>query len=75
MSLAQLTAWCDDRFGHHAPGIEPEQRTYDIPWIAMDNRNATRDFNWRVETPLPAILAEIAIHAEKHPDWLEISGV
>jgi CDP-paratose 2-epimerase len=73
MSLAQLTAWCDDRFGRHVPAIDPEPRKYDIPWMVMDNGAAARDFGWDVETPLSTILEGIAQHAGQHPDWLEIS--
>ena len=73
MSLAQLTAWCDERFGPHSPSVELQPRPYDIPWLAMDNRETTRDFDWRLETPLPGILDEIAAHAENHPDWLDLS--
>jgi CDP-paratose 2-epimerase len=75
MSLAQLTSWCDEQFGRHAPGIDPVPRLYDIPWVAMDNRRAVDDFGWRVEIPLPEILEGIAKHATDHPDWLELSGV
>lgn len=74
-SLAQLTAWCDQRFGCHTPGMETQPRPYDVPWIAMDNRDAARDFDWRPETPLAEILEEIATHAENHPDWLDVSGL
>lgn len=73
MSLAQLTAWCDERFGPHAPAADPAPRDYDIPWVAMDSSDATRDFNWRIETPIRAVLEEIARHAQEHPDWLELS--
>jgi hypothetical protein len=41
----------------------------------MDNRNAAKDFNWRLEMSLPGILDEIAVHAENHPNWLDVSGV
>jgi CDP-paratose 2-epimerase len=75
MSLAQLTAWCDERFGHHAPAVDSTPRAYDIPWVAMDNARAAADFNWRIEIPLPAILDGIAHHARSHPDWLKLSGV
>jgi CDP-paratose 2-epimerase len=75
MSLAQLTAWCDARFGCHAPDVDLEPRRYDIPWIAMDNTAAAADFNWRLEMPLAEILDDIAHHAEAHPDWLNVSGV
>lgn len=73
MSLAQLTAWCDERFGRHVPLADPQPRRYDIPWVAMDNTGAARDFGWRIEIPLPAILEGIAQHAQDHPDWLEVS--
>ena len=73
MSLAQLTAWCDGRFGRHAPAVDPEPRIYDIPWIVMDNTEAAKDFGWKVEISLPTILEGIAQHASQHPDWLEVS--
>jgi CDP-paratose 2-epimerase len=74
MSLAQLTAWCDERFGRHAPAVEIEPRPFDIPWIAMDNRDAANDFDWSLNTPLSAILEQIATHAENHPEWLDVSA-
>jgi len=74
MSLAQLTAWCDQRFGSHPPTIYTEPRPYDIPWVVMDNSRATSDFGWRIEMSLPAILEGIAEHAHHHPDWLEVSN-
>ncbi|HEY3411879.1 MAG TPA: NAD-dependent epimerase/dehydratase family protein [Armatimonadota bacterium] len=73
MSLAQLNAWCDGRFGLHAPQADPAPRQYDIPWVTMDNTEAARDFYWQLEMKLPAILDEIAQHASAHPEWLELS--
>jgi CDP-paratose 2-epimerase len=73
MSLAQLTAWCDERFGRHSPIADREPRVYDIPWVAMDNDAAMRDFSWQIELPLPVILNEIACHAEIHSEWLDVS--
>ena len=73
MSLAQLTAWCDLRFGPHAPAVDPEPRMYDIPWVVMDNTAAARDFGWQIEISLSTILEDIAQHAGHHPDWLEVS--
>ena len=74
MSLAQLTHWCDSRFGKHQPEPDDRPRKYDVPWIVMDSAHATRDFDWRCGTSLPAILEELASHAEQHPEWLEVSG-
>ena len=75
MSLAQLTSWCNARFGTHIPSVDTKPRVYDIPWIAMDNTDASRDFGWRIQIPLEQVLDGIAQHAQLHPDWLEISRV
>lgn len=75
MSLAQLTAWCDARFGPHRPQPDPRNRPYDVAWLAMDSACAEYDFDWRVETSLETILDEIACHAQEHPGWLETSGL
>lgn len=75
MSLAQLTAWCDQRFGPHAPASDPRARPYDIPWVVMDSAEACAEFGWQVEMPLSELLEEIARHAVEHPDWLERSGL
>lgn len=73
MSLAQLTAWCDARFGPHAPTPDPKPRTYDVPWVVMDSSQAARDFGWRIEMPLSSILDGLAQHAAEHPEWLDLS--
>lgn len=75
MSLAQLTAWCDDRFGKHAPQPDTRERPFDIPWMIMDNQSVQQEFGWHSETSLASILTEIAGHAREHPDWLELSGL
>jgi CDP-paratose 2-epimerase len=74
LSLAQLTAWCDDRFGAHPVGSVPETRQFDIPWIVLDSSRAARLWNWSPRTTRDAILEEIAAHAGTHPDWLELSA-
>ena len=74
MSLAQLTAWCDARFGTFAPSPDGSERPYDLPWVVMDNSDAAKDFSWRLSTALPDILEEIAADAQSNPDWLERSG-
>lgn len=75
ISLAELNAWCDARFGRHAPEADLRPRPYDIPWMVMDASHAERDFGWRPAMSRDEILQEIACHAESHPDWLERSGL
>lgn len=75
MSLAELTAWCDRRFGVHQPDVDSRPRPFDVPWLVLDSHDAERDFDWRVETSLEDLLSEIAFHAESNPDWLALSGL
>lgn len=75
MSLAQLTAWCDARFGAFAVPADNKERPYDIPWVVMDSGDCERHFGWHPETALTDLLEEIAVHAEQNPDWLERSGL
>jgi CDP-paratose 2-epimerase len=75
MSLAQLTAWCNARFGAHPVASDAHERAYDIPWVVMDNLPLERHFGWQPDTPVASVLDEIAVHAESNPDWLERSGM
>jgi CDP-paratose 2-epimerase len=75
MSLAQLTTWCDSRFGNHQPEADERPRKYDVPWLVMDSAQARKEFGWHCGTSLASILEEIASHAELHPEWLEVSGL
>jgi len=74
MSLAQLNDWCDSTFGPHTPTADTRPRLYDIPWVVMDNAEASRDFDWTPRVGLPDTLEQIAAHARAHPDWLERSA-
>lgn len=73
-SLAQLSAWCSARLGKHDVTGSSEQRPYDVPWVVLDHSLATARYGWSPERNVDAILEEIACHAERHPDWLEITG-
>jgi CDP-paratose 2-epimerase len=75
MSLAQLTRWCDQRFGAAGPEPDHTPRTFDIPWLVMDSNAAERQFGWTPQRSLDSILDEIARHVRDHPDWLEQCGV
>ena len=73
MSLAQLTAWCNARFGVLAPEPDHRPRPFDIPWVIMDSSAAHARFGWKPERSMHSILEEIAAHAAENPDWLELS--
>ncbi len=74
MSLAQLTAWCNDHFGKHEPQPDTRPRPFDIPWLVMDHARVTQDFGWRPERRLSAILDEIGEHVRHNPGWLARCG-
>jgi CDP-paratose 2-epimerase len=74
MSLAQLTSWCAERFGKHPVQSDPTPRPFDVPWLVMDNRQTTAQFNWGPKRDLPSILDEIANHAQRNPHWLDLSS-
>ena len=75
MSLRQLTAWCDERFGVHEVASNTQPRLFDVPWMVLDSTLASKTWQWQPCVPLHAVLDEIAAHAEKHPEWLHLSEV
>lgn len=78
-SLSELTQWCERRW--QQPGersqvslsSDPHPRPFDCPWIVLDPTSAQRTWNWSPQRDLDSILFEIAEHAERHPEWLELS--
>ena len=74
MSLKQLSDWCAQRFGPHRVVQDGTPRPFDIPWIVLDSTKAQRLWDWAPTIPTTAILAEIATHADQHPDWLDLSA-
>jgi CDP-paratose 2-epimerase len=73
-SLLQLSKWCRATLGAHPVSSDPAPRPFDLPWLVLDSAKAERLWKWRPQTGVPAILEEIAAHAEAHPDWLELSA-
>jgi CDP-paratose 2-epimerase len=73
-SLAQLTAWCRERFGAHEIGAEPNDRPLDVPWLVLDAAAAESHWTWRPSMAKEEIFEEVAQHAESNPDWLERSA-
>lgn len=74
MSLAQLTGWCNQKFGPHAPQADLRPRQFDIPWLVMDSHLAAATFSWRPKRSLLSILDEISVHVAEQPDWLRKTG-
>jgi len=70
-SLAQLSEWCEARFGPHSVSVSLKTRPYDLPWLVLDHAAATAAFGWSPERSTESIFEEIAHHAENHRDWLD----
>jgi CDP-paratose 2-epimerase len=74
MSLAQLTDWCNQRFGVHAPEPDNRPRPFDIPWVVMNAGRAATELGWQPKLSLLAMLDQIADHVRTNPDWLDQVG-
>jgi len=79
MSLAQLSRWCEDRFGSLPSCLDPRHsshdqtsRPFDIPWMILDSALARNAWDWQGKTSPLEILEEIASHAEQTPGWLDL---
>lgn len=70
MSLANLTRWCEGRFGRNEPAVNQESRPFDIPWMVLDSARANAVWGFKPLTSLDSILSEIADFAESKSDWL-----
>ena len=73
ISLRQLSDWCAERFGPRSVESDLRPRKFDIPWMVLDHGKASRLWNWYPRSANEGILEEIASHAERHPEWLDLS--
>jgi CDP-paratose 2-epimerase len=74
MSLAQLSAWCAERFGPRDVSASVDSRPYDLAWVVLDHSMVTNRCGWRPLRSVLSICEEIAEHADRHPDWLDRCG-
>ncbi len=74
MSLAELSAWCSERFGPRGVQSDAAPRPYDLPWVVMDNAAVAQMWQWQPQIKLPALLDSIAEHVLANPHWLSLSA-
>ena len=74
-SLAELSAWCGQRFGSKQP-VERNgaDRPFDIPWLVLDDAQTRQAWNWKPQISRDTIFEEVAQFAEREPDWLAVSA-
>ncbi|MDW8217093.1 MAG: NAD-dependent epimerase/dehydratase family protein [Acidobacteriota bacterium] len=46
-SLAELSAWCADRFGAHEVTADLTPRPFDVGWLVLDTTLAQTSYGWR----------------------------
>jgi CDP-paratose 2-epimerase len=73
ISLLNLSAWCERRYGMNAISRVPDSRQFDIPWVVLDSSQANRERGWSATIKLEEILQEIADFADRESDWLALS--
>lgn len=73
LSLAQLSAWCAERFGPRSVAQDGSLRPFDLPWVVMNCAIAKATWGWEPQTRLATILEEIAAHADANPAWLDVT--
>lgn len=73
-SLAQLSAWCTERFGQQTVASEAAERPFDLPWVVLDSGLAKQHWDWAPKMNREIIFNEIAAFAEAHPDWMALSA-
>ncbi len=73
MSLAQLSAWCSQRWGERTVRVDASIRPFDLPWIVLDASLAGKAWGWSAPTTTLQVLEEIAAFVEANPHWLELS--
>jgi len=73
-SLAQLSNWCQGRFGQRSIAEDKTHRPYDVPWIVMDSSRAAQNFDWKPQRGLYKIFDEIAEHARKNLHWFDLTS-
>jgi CDP-paratose 2-epimerase len=73
-SLAELTAWCADRFGKKIGVVQDgSERPFDIAWLILDDARARSAWDWKPVTGREAVFEEVARFAEAEPEWMQVS--
>ena len=71
MSLLELNAACERLYGKKIPvGKIPENRPYDIPYVAMDYSKAEKLWNWKPTKTADQIVEEICKWSLDNKDFI-----
>lgn len=74
-SLADMSAWCGQRFGYaHPVECNGADRPFDIPWLILDDKQTRQTWDWKPQISCEMIFEKVAAFAERNPDWLAVSA-
>ncbi len=74
-SLAQMSAWCEQHFGHaHPVERNGADRPFDIPWLILDDAQTRKAWDWKPQISREMIFEEVAAFAQREPEWLAVSA-
>ena len=74
-SLAELNAWCADRFGEKITVAQDgSERPFDIAWLILDDAKARAAWNWKPAITRDVLFDEVAKFAETNEDWMQVSA-
>jgi CDP-paratose 2-epimerase len=74
-SLAELSAWCQQRFGYEIPVQRSgEDRPFDLAWIVLDDTQARAAWEWQPQKTRDLVFEEVAQFAESNADWMRVSA-
>jgi CDP-paratose 2-epimerase len=74
-SLAELSAWCAERFGRK-PHVRQDgsDRPFDIAWLVMDDSRLRAAWDWRPAISRERLFEGVASFAERHHGWMTLSS-
>jgi len=75
LSLRQLSAWCEDRFGFNEVIQTDSERPFDIPWMVLDASQAKIVWGWQPQICIDQVLQSTANFAEKQEAWCSLSAL
>lgn len=69
-SLAELSAWCGDRFGRKVEvSRDGSERPFDVGWLILDDTRARAAWDWKPAISRDALFEEVAAFAEANEGW------
>jgi CDP-paratose 2-epimerase len=74
-SLAELSAWCGDRFATNVDVVQDgSDRPFDIAWLILDDARTRAAWDWKPQITRDALFEDVARFAEANTQWMSVSA-